>query len=189
MRSHLILKSFLTHSLAFATPSSSTSLHWDDDSKATLKRLVASARSSDYNTRVVLSIGEPSYKSYVERLRMTSRRLGRMSLVEQSGIQRGKPKNLQPSFGRRRGRTWSRWLVYFVNAWSFILNDGMLRRWHRLGKILIFAIYEAINSAPGVPQFVRSGTSIFAFWRAKLTGFHETSPKFFRLVGLEASGT
>ncbi|KAF8721973.1 hypothetical protein AX14_010033 [Amanita brunnescens Koide BX004] len=42
---------------AFAIPTSSGSLHWDDDSRTTLERLVACVRGSNCHTKIVLSIG------------------------------------------------------------------------------------------------------------------------------------
>lgn len=42
----------------FATPNSSSGLSWDSRSQAVSKRLADSARSSEYGTNVVLSIGK-----------------------------------------------------------------------------------------------------------------------------------
>ena len=53
-----------THGLAFATPTSSGSLHWNDDSKMILQRLVACVRRSNCHTKIVLSIGKPSHGLY-----------------------------------------------------------------------------------------------------------------------------
>ncbi|KAF8900156.1 glycoside hydrolase family 18 protein [Gymnopilus junonius] len=51
------LTSSLRHQLAFATPSSSSTVTLDSTSQSILKRLVAAARSSGHGTKICLSIG------------------------------------------------------------------------------------------------------------------------------------
>jgi chitinase len=42
---------------AFATPSSSNGLNWDDGATSLLQRLVSAANKSGHGTRIVLSVG------------------------------------------------------------------------------------------------------------------------------------
>jgi chitinase len=48
-------------STAFAVPDSSSGLTWDSGSQGVLHRLVASARNSGKETKVVLSVGASSF--------------------------------------------------------------------------------------------------------------------------------
>lgn len=55
---------FTAPCLAFATPNDKSGINWEDGTQETLTKLISSARSSGYGTRIVLSIGSYYFHWY-----------------------------------------------------------------------------------------------------------------------------